>query len=265
MRYQRYVLALSLSVLWFFPHSFSVFASKPIFYWVDKTIDAPLWKSLQSDFSSELKSLAAEKPTGPAPTLHRIARHQYFLLVIVEHKQGPTPTPESTYYYAFSYDLNTKKKSPVMKLGFDWKLIGTAYFAPFPMPDILFSRRDCNECEATTSLSAFQFDPNKNGWVLRTWNQIPTITIASELDHGDGSGLKYTAIFGLGDYNGDQFDDVLLWSCWYEPGQPLVEEKTTLCTIQNGVGKTIEITDPKQLKDLHKKLCEKNQDSVLCK
>jgi hypothetical protein len=239
------------------------------FRWLDAGKDAALFERIKSAFADELKPDDPEKVKPVAAQLYkRISRIGVFetsALVLIAERETPAPT-YGDYFLAINYDLKTGKKAAFEKGFMKWKFKKFVLFEYSRMPDIVFTHYSCTECEADFLLGSFRFDSKDEAWKIRNWGERNNaIMIGGDTlaDSADGI-YDYDCLFKFADFNGDGFDDLAVRCLGIGEQGKILEDTTTIYTVQRGQSEVIAVKDPRQLAAVREKLCTDVKKSKLC-
>jgi hypothetical protein len=179
-----------------------------------------------------------------------------------------TETSYGSYFVAFNYDLKSGEKTSLTPLneGFvEWKFKKLVRFDSSRAPDIVFTYPSCIECEEAHLLGSFRFDSTDAKWKIRTWSEKTTeILIGSAFSVGTEEDSKYDCLFKFADFNGDGFDDLAVRCLAITEQGKILEDTTTIYTIQNGRPQALRVTDHQQLTTIQDMLCVDTKKSKLC-
>ena len=245
--------------------------SSTAFHWLNSSKDAILFERIKTAFTDELKPDDPEKVKPVVPQeykwISRIGVFETSALVLVGERETRAST-YSSYFVAFNYDLKSGEKTSLTSFnkGFtEWKFKKLIRFDSSTAPDIVFSHPSCTECEADYLLSSFCFDLTDARWRVRTWSGKSTeILIGSDYSVGTAEDSKDDCLFKFADFNGDGFDDLAVRCLTITEQGKILEDKTTLYTIQHGQSQILAITDRQQLATIRDQLCVDAKKSRLC-
>jgi len=174
----------------------------------------------------------------------------------------------ATIFVAFNYDLKSGEKTSLTlpNKGFKrWKFKKLVRFDSSRTPDIVFAYPSCIECEADYFLSSFCLDSTDAKWKVRTWSDKSTeILIGSDFSVGTEEDSKYDCLFKFADFNGDGFDDLAVRCLAITEQGKILEDTTTIYTIQHGQPQVLAVKDRQQLATIRNQLCVDAKKSKLC-
>jgi hypothetical protein len=166
------------------------------------------------------------------------------------------------------YDLESGEKTPLTSFnkGFmAWKFKKLVRFDSSRTPDIVFTHSSCTECEADYLLSSFRIDSTEAKWKVRTWGENRTeILIGSDYSVGTEEDSKDDCLFKFADFNGDGFDDLAVRCLTVTEKGKILEDTTTIYTVQHGQSQVLTVKDHKQLATIRDQLCVDAKKSKLC-
>jgi hypothetical protein len=240
------------------------------FHWLNPSKDAALYERVKTAFSDELKPDDPEKVKPVVAQGHkRISRVGVFersAFVLIGERESETSY--GTYFVAFNYDLKSGEKTsltPYNKGFMEWKFKKLVRFESSRAPDIVFTYPSCIECEEEHLLGSFRFDSTDAKWKLRTWSEkINEILIGSAFSVGTEEDSQYDCLFKFSDVNGDGFDDFVVRCIAITEQGKILEDTTTIYTIQNGRSQALRVTDRQQLTTIRYMLCADTKKSKLC-
>jgi hypothetical protein len=218
---------------------------------------------IQTDFKAEL----APDPAGGlyVPLLHkeiaRVGRYNSSALVIIEGAEHDRLDPSMDFFRAFTYDLETGKKTQVGDGFRSLHLEETqARFDRSVIPDLIFRYQSCTECEATYLLTSFRYDSATRLWNIRPWgskDEDKAIFIGYDgVPNGDSP--AYVCASRIRDFKGGGFESVGVW-CRIIPDPPGKEtEIAYLYYVDSQQGKNVEIKDQPLLTAIHSAVCEQS-------
>ena len=120
-------------------------------------------------------------------------------------------------------------------------------------------------CEADYFLSSFCLDSADAKWKVRTWSEKSAeILIASNYSVDNEENSKDDCLFKFADFNGDGFDDLAVRCLAIAEKGKILEDTTTIYTIQNGRPQVLRVTDRQQLTTIREMLCVDTKKSKLC-
>ena len=134
-----------------------------LFRWLDKTKDAQPWARIEAAFANELKPDTTGGEDSPSrftkKFIARIGLYGTSTLVLVGQREDPSPD-QPALFQAYNYDLVANQKKKISGRSPDdlWQLrfLKEAKFEESPVPDMVFSFKDCSDCESVTLLGSFQ-------------------------------------------------------------------------------------------------------------
>ena len=241
------------------------------FHWLNSNKDATLFESIKTAFTDELKPDDPEKVKPVVAQeykwISRVGVFETSALVLIGERETRTST-YSSYFVAFNYDLKSGEKTSLTPFnqGFtEWKFKKLVRFDSSRTPDIVFTHPSCTECEADYLLSSFRFDPTQAKWSVRTWSEKSTeILIGSDYSVGTGEDSKDDCLFKFADFNGDGFDDLAVRCLAITEQGKILEDKTTLYTVQHGQPQELTVKDRQQLATIRDQLCVDAKKPKLC-
>ena len=245
--------------------------SSPAFHWLNSSKDATLFESRKTAFTDELKPDDPEKVKPVVAQeykwISRVGVFEKSALVLIGERETRTST-YGNYFVVFNYDLKSGEKTSLTSFnkGFiEWKFKKLIRFDSSRTPDIVFTHPSCTECEADYFLSSFCFDSTDAKWKLRTWSEKSTeILIGSDYSVGNEEDSKDDCLFKFADFNGDGFHDLAVRCLAITEQGKVLEDKTTLYTIQHGQPQELTVKDRQQLATIRDQLCVDAKKSKLC-
>ena len=245
--------------------------SSTAFRWLNSSKDATLFERIKTAFTDELKPDDPEKVRPVAAQEYKwISRVGVFgtsALVLIGERETRTST-YGNYFVAFNYDLKSREKTSLTSSnnGFmGWKFKKLVRFDSSRAPDIVFTHPSCTECEADYLLSSFRLDSTEGKWKVRTWSEkSPEILIGSDYSEGTAEDSKDDCLFKFADFNGDGFDDLAVRCLTITEQGKILEDTTTIYTIQHGQPQILTVRDRQQLTTIHDQLCVDAKKSKLC-
>jgi hypothetical protein len=241
------------------------------FHWLNSRKDATLFERIKTAFTDELKPDDPEKVKPVVAQkykwISRVGVFETSALVLIGERETRT-SAYGSYFVAFNYDLESREKTsltPFNKGFMEWKFKKLVRFDSSRTLDIVFTYPSCTECEADYLLSSFRFDSTEGKWEVRTWSEkSPEILIGSDYSVGNEEGSKDDCLFKFADFNGDGFDDLAV-RCLSITGQgKILEDTTTIYTIQHGQSQVLTVKDRQQLATIRDQLCVDAKKSKLC-
>jgi hypothetical protein len=245
--------------------------SSTAFHWLDSSKDTTLFEHIKAAFTDELKPDDPEKVKPVVAQEYkwfsRIGVFETSALVLIGERETRTST-YANYFVAYNYDLKSGEKTSLTSFnnGFmNWKFKKLVRFDSSRTPDIVFTYPSCTECEADYLLSSFRLDSTDAKWKVRTWGQKSTeILIGSDYSAGTEEDSKYDCLFSFADFNGDGFDDLAVRCLAITEQGKILDDTTTLYTIQHGQPQVLTVKDPQQLATIWHQLCVDSKKSKLC-
>jgi hypothetical protein len=245
--------------------------SSTAFHWLDPSRDANLFERIKTAFTDELKPDDPEKVKPVVAQeykwISRVGVFETSALVLIGERESQTST-YGDYFVAFNYDLKSGEKTSLTSFnnGFDqWKFKKLVRFDSSRTPDIVFTHPSCTECEADYLLSSFRLDSTEDKWKVRTWGEKGTdILIGSDYSVGTEEDSKDDCLFKFADFNGDGFDDLAVRCLAITEKGKILEDTTTIYTIQHGQPQVLTVKDRQQLATIHDQLCVDAKKSKLC-
>lgn len=240
------------------------------FKWLDPAKDGALFQQIKGAFSEELKPDDPEKVKPVVAMLYkkisRIGIFQSSALVLILERETPT-SKYGDYFVSFNYDLKSGKKKAFGGF-YVWKLNSFVRFEPWPVSDVAFTYWSCTECEGRHLLGSFRFDPADGEWKVRKWDD-------RDKDDGiligdDGKALSeeddvnYDCLFRIGDFTGNGFDSVAVRCLAISQIDRVVDDTTTIYSVQHGQPQVVAVKDRAKLATIHGKLCVDIGKSKLC-
>jgi hypothetical protein len=245
--------------------------SSTAFHWLNSSKDATLFERIKAAFTDELKPDDPEKVKHVVAQEHkwisRIGAFETSALVLIGERESRTST-YGNYFVAFNYDLKSGEKTALTassKSFTEWKFRKLVRFDSSKAPDIVFSYLSCTECEADNLLGSFCLGSTDAKWKVRTWSQAsPEILIGSDYSVGTEEDAKYDCLFKFADFNGDSFDDLAVRCVAVTRQGKILEDTTTLYTVQHGQPQVLTVKDPLQLATIRDQICVDAKKSKLC-
>ena len=244
-------------------------SSPTSFHWLDAGKDAALYERIKAAFADELKPDDPERVKPVVAQLYkkisRIGVFETSALVLIAERETPGST-YGDYFVAFNYDLKSGKKEPFEKGFMVWKFKKLVRLESSKMPDIVFTYLSCTECEASYLLGSLRFDSTDGTWKIRRWGEKDdAIMIGSDTVVGTEEGeYYYDCLFKFADFNGDGFDDLAVRCLAIGEKGKILDDTTTIYTVQHAQPQVIAIKDPRQLATVREKLCADVKKSKLC-
>ena len=245
--------------------------SSTAFRWLNSGKDATLFERIKTAFADELKPDDPEKVKPVVAQeykwISRVGVFETSALVLIGERETRTST-YSSYFVAFNYDLKSGEKTsltPANKGFMQWKFKKLVRFDSSRAPDIVFTHPSCTECEADYFLSSFCLNSADAKWKVRTWSEKSTdILIGSDYSVGNEEDSKDDCVFKFADFNGDGFDDLAVRCLTITEQGKILEDTTTIYTIQHGQPQVLTVKDPQQLATISDQLCVDAKKSKLC-
>jgi len=245
--------------------------SSATFHWLDSRKDATIFERIRTAFTDELKPDDPEKVKPYVAQgykwISRIGVFETSALVLVGEREMRTST-YGNYFVAFNYDLKNGKKTALTSFnkGFtQWKFEKLIRFDSSRAPDVVFTYSSCTECEADYLLGSFRLDSTETKWKIRTWSEKSAeILIGSDYSVGTEEDSKYDCLYKFADFNGDNFDDLGVRCLAITEEGKILDDTTTIYTIQHGQPQVLSVKDPKQLAAIQDQLCIDAKKSKLC-
>ena len=255
-------IALAVLLLALATSTASQNVTSPPFHWLDSGKDAALFQRIKLGFAEELKpdDPVKVKPYVPQEYkwISRIGVFESSALVLIGERSTRTFT-YSDYFVAFNYDLKSGEKTSLTEFneGFTrWKFKKLVRFDSSRAPDVVFTSPSCTECEAEYLLGSFRFDSADSRWKVRTWGEQTTdILIGRDYSVGTEDDSKDDCLFSFADFNGDGFDDLAVRCLTISEEGKILEDTTTLYTVQQGKSNVPKIADRQELATIRDKLC----------
>src|SRR6266403_4520638 len=245
--------------------------SSTAFHWLSSSRDATLFERIKTAFADELKPDDPEKVKPVVAQeykwISRVGVFETSALVLIGERETRTST-YGNYFVAFNYDLKSGEKTsltPPNKGFMQWKFKKLVRFDSSRARDIVFTYPSCLECEEEHLLGSFRFDSTDAKWKVRTWSEKSTeILIGSAFSVGTEEDSQYDCLFKFADFNGDGFDDLAVRCLAITEKGKILEDTTTIYTIQNGRPQVLRVTDRQQLTTIREMLCVDTKKSKLC-
>jgi len=245
--------------------------SSTAFRWLNASKEASLFERIKTAFADELKPDDPEKVKPVVAEeykwISRVGVFETSALVLIGERETRTST-YGDYFVAFNYALKSGEKTSVTSLnkGFmEWKFKQLVRFDSSRTPDIVFTYPSCTECEADYLLSSFRFDSSEAKWEVRTWGEKSTdILIGSDYSVDAEENSKDDCLFKFADFNGDGFDDVAVRCLTITEEGKILEDTTTIYTIQHEQPQVLTVKDRQRLATLRDQLCVDAKKSKLC-
>ena len=238
------------------------------FHWLDAAKDAPLFERIRAAFAEELRPDDPEKVKPVVAELYkkisRIGVFETSALVLIAERETST-SAYGDYFQVFSYDLRSGKKTLSEKGFMKWRFKKLVRFDSSKIPDIVFTYLSCTECEADFLLGSFRFDSTDATWKIRSWGEKDdAILIGSDYSVGTEQDSKDDCLFKFADFNGDGFDDLAVRCLVITEQGKILEDTTTIYTIQHGQPQVLTVKDRQQLSTICDQLYVDAKKSKLC-
>lgn len=245
--------------------------SSTAFHWLNSSKDATLFERIKAAFADELKPDDPEKVKPVVAQeykwISRVGVFEKSALVLIGERETRTST-YGNYFVAFNYDLRSGEKTsltPPSKGFRQWKFKKLVRFDSSRTPDIVFTHPSCTECEADYFLSSFCLDSADAKWKVRAWSEKSTeILIDSDYSVGNEEDSKDDCLFKFADFNGDGFDDLAVRCLTITEQGKILEDTTTVYTIQRGQPQVLTVKDRQQVATIRDQLCVNAKKSRLC-
>jgi hypothetical protein len=258
-----------------------------LFRWLDKTKDAQPWARIEAAFANELKPDTTGGEDTPTrftkKFIARIALYGTSTLVLVGQREDPSPD-QPALFQAYNYDLVANQQKKISGRSPDdlWQLrfLKEAKFEESPVPDMVFSFKDCSDCESVTLLGSFQYEVKDAAWSLRGWGSEKTdkrplyLVIAADTDTGTIKKVEVLMVtkcaYRIADFNGDGFADIADW-CRVSyvrmelPKKEIsTEDRTILFTRKDGLSGLTEVLDKEESSSMRKRICSAQLKKAPC-
>lgn len=250
--------------------------SASAFRWLDDKKDSEVLAVLQKEFRAELAPGEQNKPRS----LRRVGVFGNSAIVQIDTDETEIVEGERHYdYFSAAYNFNfvARKKNAISSIDKFWKwtLLKLSRFEAGAAPDIVFTYWTCTDCEAEHALGSFRYDAESKEWSVWRWDKSEkgmnneAIFIGSTTQNGD-SIFRYATIFKVQDFDGDHFDDVMVWSrekaYEWENESKLHSAKDTFVVYSIRAGRPIQ-SDAKgsERRKLQNMLCAGNKIHELCR
>jgi hypothetical protein len=245
--------------------------SSTAFHWLNSSKDATLFEHIKTAFADELKPDDPEKVKPVVAQeykwISRVGVFETSALVLIGERETRTST-YGNYFVAFNYDLKSGEKTsltPPNKGFMQWRFKRLVRFDSSSAPDIVFTHPSCIACEADYLLSSFRLDSTEAKWKVRTWVENRTeIVIGSDYSVEAEENSKDDCLFKFADFNGDGFDDLAVRCLAITEQGKILEDTTTIYSIQHGQPQVLTVKDPQQLATISDQLCVDAKKSKLC-
>jgi hypothetical protein len=254
---------------------------------VDRTKDAQLWLRIQTAFADELKPDAKGGDDSARrfkkKFIRRIGLYSSSALVLIGQQEEPS-AQQATLFEAYNYNLTGEQKSKIAGEDSEslWQLriLKQAKFEDSTVPDIVFSFKDCWECESVTLLGSFLYNSKDAVWSLRPWglaeskDRQPYLEIAADIDTGTIKNIDVLIIskcaYRIADFNGDGLDDIADWCrISYERMDPpqeeiSMEDRLILFTRKEGSLGLKEVAEKEESLRIRKAICAVQPKKAPC-
>jgi hypothetical protein len=245
--------------------------SSTAFRWLSSSREVTLFDRIKMAFREELKPEDPEKVKPVVAEeykwISRVGVFETSALVLIGERETRTST-YGDYFVAFNYDLKSGEKTSftLSNNGYmEWKFKTLARFDSSRTPDIVFTYSSCAECESDYLLSSFRFDSTEAMWKVRTWNEkTADILIGSDYTAGTDEDSKDDCLLKFADFNGDRFDDLAVRCLVITHEGKILDDTTTIYTVQHGQPHVLAVKDPQQLATIRDQLCVNAKKSKLC-
>jgi hypothetical protein len=109
------------------------------------------------------------------------------------------------------------------------------------------------------------FDSTEAKWKVRKWSEKSTeIVIGSDYSVDNEEDSKDDCLFKFADFNGDGFDDLAVRCLTITEQGKILEDTTTIYTIQHGQPQVLTVKDRQRLATRRDQLCVDAKKSKLC-
>jgi hypothetical protein len=245
--------------------------SSTAFHWLSSSEDATLFERIKIAFRDELKPDDPEKVkpfvAQEYKWISRVGVFDTSALVLIGERETRT-SAYGPYFVAFNYDLKNGEKTSLTSFnnGFlEWKFEKLVRFDSSRAPDIVFAHPSCTECEAEYLLSSFRLDSTDAKWKVRTWSEKGAgILIGSDYSVDNEENFKDDCLFKFADFNGDGFDDLAVRCLAITEQGKILEDTTTIYTVQHGQPQVLTVKDRQQLATIRDQLCVDAKKSKFC-
>jgi|SRR5271168_2327686 len=241
------------------------------FHWLSPSKDVALFERIRTAFTEELK------PDDPATVkpyvaqeykwISKVGVYEQTALVLIGERETRTSTYRN-YFLAFSFDLKTGEKTPLTSSnnGFlAWRFKTLVRFNSSEPPDVVFTYPSCMECEADYLLSSFRLDLSDGKWKVRSWGENGReILIGSDYSVDEEENFKEDCVFKFADFNNDGSEDLAVRCQSISEKGKILEDSTSIYTIQRGQPQIIRVMNPQQLATIREKLCVDARKSKMC-
>jgi hypothetical protein len=260
-----------IAILTFAASRAAVRPEHPAFHWLNSSKDATLFERIKIAFTDELKPDDPEKVKPVVAQeykwISRVGVFETSALVLIGEREARS-SRYGDYFVAFNYDLKSGEKrslTPFNKGFLEWTFRKLIQFDSSRAPDIVFTHPSCTECEADYLLSSFRLDSTETKWKLRTWGEGSTeILIGSDYSVGTEEDSKDECLFKFMDFTNDGFDDLAVRCLAVTRRGKILQDATTIYTIQHGQAQVLTVTDRQRLATIRDQLCVDAQKSKLC-
>ena len=249
------------------------------FRWLNASADSVVLKHVETAFSSELtpdQDPQSHTVSMTVKFIERVGLRGNAALVILGERESKTDP--FAIFRAFSFDLQTKAKSPVRSAGVEWfwmwRLEKVTHLTSVDDTDIIFQFLTCTECESERLLAAVHYAVNTGTWELRQWSNEDGagLMIGSDDQYGDDGFYHYDCLHAIADVTGDGLDTVAIRcreSVQPDPEKPLKRVKrdeTTLYSARDGkIARTVIDKTSAYATTVQHVLCATKLSSPLCR
>jgi hypothetical protein len=232
--------------------------SSTAFHWLNPSKDTTLFERIKTAFADELKPDDPEKVKPVVAQeykwISRVGAFETSALVLIGERETRTST-YGDYFQLFSYDLESGKKTPSGKGFMKWRFKKLVRFDSSKIPDIVFTYLSCTECEADFLLGSFRFDSTDATWKIRSWGEKDdAVLIGSDYSVGTEEDSKDDCLFKFADFNGDGLDDLAVRCLVITEQGKILEDTTTIYTIEHGQPQVLTVKDRQQLATIRDQL-----------
>jgi len=121
------------------------------------------------------------------------------------------------------------------------------------------------EPRAEYLLGSFRFDSTDTRWKVRTWSEKNTeILIGSDYSVGTDEDSQYDCLIKFADFNSDGYDDLAVRCLVITRQGKILEDTTTIYTVQHGKPHIVAVKDPQQLATIRDSVCANVKKTRLC-
>jgi hypothetical protein len=274
----RHLIITSLISALLSVNSVNATGQKSDFRWLNAKADSGVLEGIETAFSSELAPDHDPQSRTLRMTvkfIERVGLRGNSALVILGEKESKTDP--FTAFRAFSFDLQTKAKSPIRSAGMEWfwmwRVEKVTHLTSADDTDIVFQFLNCTECEWQRLLAAMHYTVKTGTWELREWSKEDGagLMIGSDIQYGDDGYYYYDCLHAIADVTGDGLDDVAI-RCRErvrpDPEKPLKwvrRDETLLYTARDGkLARTVIANTSEYATVVRKTLCATKPSSPLC-